>query len=63
MNNSNNTLVSTVGGTFLSIAPQLLNCSVRFTDIINTTMLAAFGATVSFAVSVLLRHIVDKMRK
>lgn len=63
MNQSHNMQVSTVCGTLLSISPQLLNWSILFMDVLKTALLAAFGATVSFTVSLLLRYIVRKIRE
>ncbi len=45
----------TIGGTFVSIVPNLAS-----EDIIKTILLACIGAIVSFIVSLLLRRILKK---
>jgi len=55
---SNPTLVGTVGGTFLSIVPNLAS-----EDIIRTVILASIGAVVSFSISLLLKYFSKKRKK
>lgn len=63
METQHNLLVGTVCGTVASIAPELLNWSSLFLDILRTTLLAAFGATISFVVSLLLRQLLKKRKE
>jgi hypothetical protein len=58
MQSSNPTLFGTVGGTFLSVLPNL-----HSEDIFKTVLLAAIGAIVSFGVSMVLKFLVKKHRK
>lgn len=55
---TNSTLVGTVGGTFLSIVPNLSS-----EDVIKTVVLATIGAVVSFSISVLLKYLSKKHKK
>lgn len=57
MTTPNSTQMGTVGGTFLSIVPNVL-CE----DILRTAVLAVVGAVVSFVFSVLLRFILKKRK-
>jgi hypothetical protein len=58
MSNSNPTLVGTVGGTFLSIVPN-----IQSEDVVKTVILAAVGAIVSFMISLLLKCLIKKHKK
>ena len=55
---NNPTLIGTVGGTFLSIVPNL-----ESEDIVKTIILAAVGAIVSFTISLLLKSLNKKHKK
>jgi len=55
---SNSLTVGTLGGTFLSIIPNL-----HSEDIVKTILLASIGAIVSFTVSLLLKCILKKHSK
>ncbi|UPQ78276.1 hypothetical protein M0M57_11670 [Flavobacterium azooxidireducens] len=55
---TNSTLVGTVGGTFLSMVPNL-----NSEDLIRTVILATVGAIVSFSISVLLKYLCRKHKK
>jgi hypothetical protein len=55
---SNPTLVGTVGGTFLSIVPNILS-----EDVVKTVVLATVGAIVSFTISLLLKCLTKKHKK
>lgn len=52
------TKAGTVGGTLLTII-----CNVHLVDLTRTAVLAAVGATVSFAVSIFLRWVIRKFKK
>ncbi|GAB3721047.1 MAG: hypothetical protein ACOVQC_04210 [Flavobacterium sp.] len=58
MPSNNPTLIGTVGGTFLSIVPNL-----ESEDIVKTIILAAVGAIVSFTISLLLKSLNKKHKK
>jgi hypothetical protein len=58
MPSSNPTLISTAGGTFLSVVPNL-----HSEDILKTVLLAAIGAVVSFGLSMVLKFFMKKHRK
>ena len=58
MQSSNSALVGTVGGTFLSVLPNLSS-----EDLLRTIFLAAVGAVVSFSISVLFKFLIRKRRK
>lgn len=58
MVSNNSTLVGTVGGTFLSVLPN-----VDSEDVFKTIVLAAVGALVSFTLSLLLKFIVKKHKE
>ena len=53
---SGHTKSGTISGTFL-----VLMVSIRWDDLLRTAILAAIGATVSFAVSVFLKYISNKI--
>lgn len=55
---NNSTAVGTVGGTFLSIVPN-----VNSDDMLRTVVLAVIGAVVSFVISLLLRSLFKKRGK
>ena len=55
---SNNTLMGTAGGTFLSIAPNL-----HSSDILKTVVLASVGAIVSFSISLAFKFLIKKHKK
>jgi len=55
---NNTTLVGTVGGTFLSIVPNL-----HSDDLIKTILLATVGAVISFTISLLLKILLKKKKK
>lgn len=55
---NNPTLKGTVGGTFLSMIPNLSS-----DDIAKTIILAAIGAVVSFTISLVLKNLNKKHRK
>jgi hypothetical protein len=54
----NKTLMGTVGGTFLSVVPNLSS-----DDIVKTVVLATVGAIVSFTISLLLKSLNKKHKK
>jgi hypothetical protein len=54
----NQTLMGTVGGTFLSIVPN-----IQSEDIVKTAVLATVGAVVSFMISLLLKSLNKKHKK
>jgi len=56
--NDDSTAIGTVGGTLLSIA-----ANISTGDMLRTAVLAAVGALVSFAVSVLLKLLLRRIRK
>ena len=58
MTTPNATQVGTVGGTFLSVVPN-----VHSEDVLRTVVLAIVGAVVSFVVSVLLRCLLKKRKR
>jgi hypothetical protein len=58
MTANNPTLIGTVGGTFLSIVPNLSS-----DDIARTAVLATVGAVVSFMISLLLKSLFKKHKK
>lgn len=58
MQSSNPTLICTVGGTFLSVLPNL-----HSEDVLKTVLLAAIGAIVSFLLSMTLKFIIKKHKK
>lgn len=55
---SNNTLMGTAGGTFLSIVPNL-----NSSDVLKTVILASVGAIVSFSISLALKFFIKKHKK
>ena len=58
MTTPNSTQMGTVGGTFLSILPN-----VPSEDVLRTVVLAFIGAVVSFVVSVVLRFLLRKRKE
>jgi hypothetical protein len=54
----NTTKAGTAGGTLLSIF-----ANINSGDIIKTGVLAAIGAVVSFSVTLLLKHLVKRLKK
>lgn len=52
------TILGTVSGTVLTVA-----VNIGSSDIVKTVILAALGAVVSFSVSLLLKWIVQKMKR
>jgi hypothetical protein len=58
MESSNPTLISTAGGTFLSVVPNL-----HSEDILKTVLLASIGAIVSFVLSMALNFFIKKHKK
>ncbi|MEI7510471.1 MAG: hypothetical protein WCJ62_13530 [Flavobacterium sp.] len=58
MTADNPTLMGTVGGTFLSIVPN-----IESEDIAKTVILAAVGAIVSFTISLVLKSLNKKHKK
>jgi len=58
MSPNNTTFTGTVGGTFLSMVPNL-----NSEDVIKTILLATIGAVVSFWISVLLKYLSKKYKK
>ena len=58
MTTPNSTQMGTMGGTFLSVIPN-----VHSEDVLRTIVLAIVGAVVSFVVSVLLRCLLKKRRQ
>jgi len=57
MQQSNSTAIGTLGGTFLSILPNL-----HSEDILKTVALATIGALVSFLISVVLKYFSKKYK-
>lgn len=57
MTASNPTLMGTAGGTFLSVLPN-----IHSADLFKTALLAALGAIVSFALSLLLKCIIRRFK-
>ncbi|MCK8141442.1 hypothetical protein MW871_06000 [Flavobacterium sp. I-SCBP12n] len=55
MQSSNNSLVGTASGTFLSVLPNL-----NSDDFIRTILLAIIGAVVSYGISILLKRLFRK---
>lgn len=58
MTTPNSTQMGTVGGTFLSILPN-----VPSEDVLRTVVLAVVGAVVSFVISVVLRCLLRKRKE
>jgi len=58
MTTNNPTFAGTVGGTFLSVLPN-----IDSTDVLKTVILAGLGAVVSFTVSLVLKRILKKHKK
>jgi mannitol-specific phosphotransferase system IIBC component len=58
MQHSNSTVISTAGGTFLSVLPNL-----HSEDVLKTIILATLGAIVSFIISLLLKILIRKHKK
>ncbi|MCF6132811.1 hypothetical protein [Flavobacterium wongokense] len=58
MSSNNETFFGTVGGTFLSIVPN-----IQSADIVKTIVLAAVGAVVSFSISLILKCLIKKHKK
>ena len=58
MTTNNHTFIGTVGGTFLSIIPN-----IHSADIVKTVVLATIGAIVSFTISLVLKSIIKKHKK
>ncbi|WP_198513508.1 hypothetical protein [Confluentibacter lentus] len=58
MTANNHTLTGTLGGTFLSIVPN-----IHSEDIAKTVILATVGAIVSFTISLLLKSLQKKRKK
>jgi hypothetical protein len=58
MTSSNHTLTGTVGGTFLSVLPNL-----HSEDVFKTVVLASIGAIASFIVSMALKILLKKYKK
>jgi hypothetical protein len=58
MTTNHHTLIGTVGGTLLSIAP-----SIPSSDLLKTVILASVGATVSFIISLVLKCLIKKRNK
>lgn len=58
MTTHQHTLMGTVGGTLLSIAP-----SIPSADLVKTVVLAAVGATVSFTISLVLKCLIKKRKQ
>lgn len=56
--NNNGTAIGTIGGTLLSIF-----ANVNTGDVVKTIVLATVGAVVSFGVSLLLKKIVQVIRR
>ncbi len=52
------TRIGTAGGTLLVILS-----SIQFTDVLETAILGAIGAVVSFVVTVVLKTVIKKLRK
>jgi len=55
---SNQIIIGTCGGTFLSVLPNLSSA-----DIFRTIVLAIVGAIVSFSISLLLKYLSKKHKK
>ncbi|MGV9003280.1 hypothetical protein [Flavobacterium sp.] len=55
---NNHTFIGTVGGTFLSIVPN-----IRSEDIVKTVILATVGAIVIFMISMMLKKLQKKHKK
>lgn len=58
MSSNNETAVGTVGGTLLSIVPN-----IQSADVVKTIVLATVGAIVSFTVSLILKCVIRRHRK
>jgi hypothetical protein len=58
MTTNDSTIVVTIGGTFLSIVPN-----IHSEDIARTAILATVGALVSFMISLLLKSLLKKRKK
>jgi hypothetical protein len=58
MTTNDSTIVGTIGGTFLSIVPN-----IHSEDIARTAILATVGAIVSFMISLLLKSLQKKRKK
>lgn len=58
MDTNSHTVIGTVGGTFLSIIPN-----IQSADVLKTALLAAIGAVVSFTISLVLKSIIKKHKK
>lgn len=58
MQSSDPTLISTAGGTFLSVVPNL-----HSEDVLKTVLLAAIGAIVSFGISMVFKFFIKKHKK
>ena len=58
MTTNDSTIVGTIGGTFLSIVPN-----IHSEDIARTAILATVGALVSFMISLLLKSLHKKHKK
>ncbi|WP_295336795.1 hypothetical protein [Flavobacterium sp.] len=58
MSTNNSTFVGTVGGTFLSVLPN-----INSTDVLKTVILAGLGAIVSFVLSLILKRVLKKHKK
>ncbi len=58
MTNGDHTLMGTVGGTFLSVVPNL-----HSEDVLKTVLLASVGAVVSFIISMALKALLKKHKK
>jgi mannitol-specific phosphotransferase system IIBC component len=56
--NNSGTKIGTVGGTLLSIA-----ANISSGDLLRTAILAAVGAIISFTVSVLLKLLLQRIKK
>ena len=52
------TKAGTIGGTLLTII-----CNIHLADLTRTAVLAAVGATISFAVSIFLRWLITKFKR
>ena len=55
---TNQTLMGTASGTFLSIVPNL-----HSGDVLKTVILASVGAIVSFSISLVLKFFIKKHKK
>lgn len=55
---NNPTFAGTIGGTFLSVLPN-----IDSTDVLKTIVLAGLGAVVSFTVSLVFKRILKKHKK